>query len=156
MKTSVLLLLASPVLAEATTSTFTWNNPNTNYTVDSTNYEDEQTGMKVNEMRRTWEDYFFYAFSAKSVSSELTVAECSTSQECDNSGEMTQCCVSTSLYHPATDTQDIMYRCMTKTVANANINMQLDDFSVNMKCVKGGAQMLAVGASAAALALSLF
>ena len=50
-----------------------------------------------------------------------------------------------------------MYRCMTKSLINANIDLQIEDFSVNMKCVGSGAKMLAVGASAAAMvALSLY
>ena len=60
---------------------------------------------------------------------------------------MTDCCVNTVLLHPATGTQDVQYRCMSKAVVDSNIDFQLGDFSVNMKCIGSGAAALAVGAS---------
>ena len=55
------------------------------------------------------------------------------------------------MYHSATDTQDSMYRCMSKSVVDANIDMTLGDFRVNMKCIGSGAAALAVGASMVSL-----
>ena len=113
-------------------------------------YHDPETKTMIEEMRQKWDDYFFYSFQAKNVTEEaaaILTNECSTSQECSDSAETTQCCVNTVLNHPATGTKDIMYRCMTKSVVNANINMELGDFQVNMKCMGSAASALAVGAS---------
>ena len=85
MKTATLLLLASPVLAEQATSTFTFEDEDHNVSGSDSTYTTED-GTRVHEMRRKFKDYFYYAFSAKEVSNELTIAECSTSQECDDSG----------------------------------------------------------------------
>ena len=64
---------------------------------------------------------------------------------------MTKCCVSATMHHKASGTKDSMYRCMTKAVAESNIDMKLADFEVSMKCMgKNSAAML--GASIATLA----
>ena len=157
MKTTLALFLAPAVLcADPQTSTFTFNDPAKNTTVETTSYVDPESKNKIHEMRQTWRDYFLYAFEAKNVTDSVQVAECSTETECDNSGKLSQCCVSAVLHHKASGTQDIMYRCMTKAVAQTNLNMQIADFEVNMKCVGSGAQLLAVGASALLVAQTLF
>ena len=106
---------------------------------------------KIKEMRKKFTDYFEYALEAKGVASNTTIPTCSTTQECADGGMMTKCCVSATMHHKASGTKDSMYRCMTKAVAESNIDMKLADFEVNMKCMgKNSAAML--GASIATLA----
>ena len=139
----VYLALATVLAVDPETKTFNFEDEN----VTITSQMAETADTKIGEMRSIWQDYFYYAMDAKNVTIGAQVNECSTTQECSDSGETTQCCVSTVLIHEESGTQDLMYRCMTKTVANANIDMQLGDFSVNMKCVGSGAAMLVAGAS---------
>ena len=152
MKFITIALLATSVAAETKpfefTSTWNLNSDIANITTNS--YYNETTHTKVNEMRRKYDDYFSYAFEAKNITmdeGDALIAECSTTQECSDSNEMNQCCVNTVLRHPATGTEDIHYRCMTKSVVDANIDFSLGDFKVNMKCVGSGAAYLAAGAS---------
>ena len=102
-------------------------------------------------MRKKFTDYFEYAMDAKGVASNTTMPTCSTTQECADGGMLTKCCVSAELHHKVSGTKDAMYRCMTKAVADANIDFQLADFSVNMKCLGKSAAAM-VGASVATLA----
>ena len=136
----------------------TFNSSRANVTENT--YFNPDTNTTISEMRRKYEDYFAYSFEAKNVTNDVAtnlIAECSTSTECDNSNEMTQCCVNTVLLHSATGTQDVQYRCMSKGAVDANIDMQLGDFKVNMKCIDSGAAYLAVSASMVTLsAMALF
>ena len=159
MKFATIMLLAAPVMAaEPKTSTWNFSDPNKNRTIESTSYEDVDTSSKIKEMRYTWSKYFYYAFEAKNVTDEVAAAECSTGNDCDNSGAATQCCVSAAMHHEASNTQDIVYRCMTKSVTHKDrdFRMSLGDFTVNMQCIGSGASFLAMGASAALVAQSMF
>ena len=130
------------------TSTYEFNSGKANVTENI--YNNPDTNTKIVEMRRKYEDYFAYTFEAKNITSEDAanlVAECSTNQECSDSQLMTQCCVNTVLLHPATGTEDVQYRCMTKAMVDSNIDFTLADFKVNMKCIGSGAAYLAAGAS---------
>ena len=138
--------------------TFTFEGAKANVT--STTAVNPQTHTVLSTMRRKYRDYFAYSFKAKNVTNEeagLIIAECDTSSDCGDSGETQHCCVNTVLRHPATNTQDIQYRCMTKNVVNANVDLELGDFSVQMKCMGSGAATLfgsVIGA--AAVMASLF
>ena len=111
----------------------------------------EDSQNKIKEMRKKFTDYFEYAMEAKGVADTTQVPTCSTSQECADGGMMTKCCVTTVLHHKASGTKDAMYRCMTKAVAEANIDFQRADFSVNMKCLGKDAAAM-IGASIATIA----
>ena len=116
---------------------------------------------KAKEMRVKFNDYFEYALQAKKIAEDedLSLPECSTSQECGDSGKLQKCCVNAVFHHKASNTKDVMYRCMPTAVVDANIDFQLGDFEVQMNCegqVNSGAAMLATGASLALVAASLF
>lgn len=110
----------------------------------------EEANNKIKEMRKKFSDYFEYAMDAKGVAANTTIPTCSTTQECADGGMMTKCCVTATLHHKNTGTKDSMYRCMTKAVADSNVDMKLADFEVSMKCLGNSAAML--GASVATLA----
>ena len=143
---------------EPTTSTWNYNSEKANVT--TTTIRDPNTHSKITEMRRKYRDYFAYSFMAKNITEEdagLMIADCSSASECADSGETQQCCVHTVLKHKATNTQDVQYRCMTKEVVHANMDITLGDFSVKMMCMHSGAFALATGAlSAMSVAASLY
>ena len=148
MKFAYVVLLAAPVLAEEPySSKFEFNSDKG--TTSENIVSDPSTNSKISEMRRKFDDYFAYSFDGKNItnSDAAVFSECSTSQECSDSGQMTKCCMNTVLLHEATGTQDVMYKCMTKSIADVNIDMYISDFKVNMKCLGSGASILAVGAS---------
>ena len=155
MKFAASLLLAT-VFADDKGYETTFHFENEDMTSTTSVLNDPETGSKISEMRQKFSDYFSYSFNAKGLSmDEATQAQCSTSQECDTTGELTQCCVSAQLTHTDTDTKDVMYRCMTKTVANAGLDLVLDNFQVKLECIGSGAAVL--GASVASLvALTLY
>jgi hypothetical protein len=111
-------------------------------------------------MRKTWEDYFMYAFKQKGMPEKtangVVLPSCSTAQECNEDGKKSMCCVNTVLHHTATGTKDINYKCMTKAVIDINTNLKLGDFEVHMNCVGSGAKFLALGGAAVLVASSLY
>ena len=107
-------------------------------------------------MRKTWEDYFMYAFKQKGMAENSAVASCTTAQECNDSGKKSMCCVNTVLHHKSTGTKDINYRCMTKAVIDVNTTMKLGNFEVTMNCVGSGAKFLTLGGAAILVASSLY
>ena len=115
---------------------------------------DKENKTMVSEMRKTWENYFEYAFKSKGIKEGdvdgTDLPSCSSAQECGDSGKKQVCCVNTVLHHKASGTKDINYKCMTKAVVDANVDMTLGDFDVKMKCVGSGAKFLSVGTVAAA------
>merc|ERR1719446_1024995 len=108
-------------------------------------FDKENKSMK-SQMRKTWEDYFMYAFKQKNMADDGTQPSCATAQECNTNGHKSMCCVNTVLHHKASGTKDINYRCMTKAVIDANVEMKLGDFEVHMDCVGSGAKHLTLGA----------
>lgn len=122
-------------------------------------YVNKDTDTKIQEMRTKFDDYFWFAYEGKKLNEKDagTYNECSTTNECDKSGLLTQCCVNAVMKYPKTGEWDNMYRCMTTAVADANFEMNLGDFQVNMQCIGNGAAALAAsGAVATLAALSLF
>ena len=72
---------------------------------------------------------------------------------------MQKCCVNTVLYHRASNTKDINYRCMTRAIVDANVNMKMGDFEVTMHCigkVRSGAMALAGASVASLVAMTLY
>ena len=55
-----------------------------------------------------------------------------------------------------TGVQHQNYRCMTKTVVNANFDLTIDDMDVSMRCASGAIAMGVSALSAAALAMTLY
>ena len=148
MKTTIALLVAvASAQMDAPQMTSITFNSDTTY---NSTYSKDDTQNKIKEMRKKFTDYFEYALDAKGVDANTTLPTCSTTQECSDGGMLTKCCVSATLHHKVSGTKDAMYRCMTKAVADANVDMQLADFSVSMKCLGSSAAM--IGASVATLA----
>ena len=109
-----------------------------------------------NEMRSTmiekFSDYFMYALKTR-TQKQLGNPECSTSAECGDSNLLTYCCVNAVMKHEKSGQWENIHRCMTKGIVDANFNMNLGDFTVNMQCVGSGAKALAAtGVAAATLA----
>ena len=87
------------------TSTYEYNSSKANVTENV--YSNPETNTIVKEMRRKYSDYFYYTLKARNITNdqaEGVIADCSTNQECDNSGVQTQCCVNSVMKHPATGT----------------------------------------------------
>lgn len=159
----------SPVNADTTTatpakkSTVTtekWEQVKNGVTTKFESTFDKENKTMSSQMRKTWEDYFAYAFKQKGMPEKtangVVLPSCTSAQECNNSGKKSMCCVNTVLHHTATGTKDVNYRCMTKAVIDSNIDMKLGDFEVHMNCVGSGAKFLAIGASAILAAASLY
>ena len=121
---------------------------------------DKENKTMVSEMRKTWENYFEYAFKTKGIKEGdmdgTELPSCSSAQECGDSGKKQVCCVNTVLHHKASGTKDINYKCMTKAVVDANVDMTLGDFEVHMNCVGSGASFLSVGTAAILIATTLY
>ena len=80
--------------------------------------------------------------------------ECSTSSECDQSGYMTMCCAKVVMFDPKTDTKDGMFRCLNKGIVLADVDMNIGDFNLQMRCLESSAVKLVGGAVAAASVLA--
>ena len=121
---------------------------------------DKDNKTMTSQMRKTWEEYFMYAFKQKGMPEKdangVELPSCATAQECNQNGQKSMCCVNTVLHHTATGTKDINYRCMTKAVIDSNVDMKLGDFEVHMNCVGSGAQFLTLGGAAILVASSLY
>ena len=111
----------------------------------------------IKEMRRQYRNYFVYSVDAKGVAANMvdnTLLDCDVNTDCGNSGNEAQCCVHTELFHAASNTKDIHYKCMTKKMAHANMDIQLGDMQVKMRCLGSGATYLALTAVTTAAAMS--
>lgn len=68
------------------TKTLNWSSEKVNVTETTISGEDS----RVKEMRRKYRDYFDYSFSGKNITNEEAgkmIAQCSTGEECADSGE---------------------------------------------------------------------
>ena len=138
---------------EGYTKTMTFESPKANVTTTTMKEGD----TKIKEMRRQYRNYFVYSLDAKGVESGLAdtfATDCDTNTDCGNSGNEAQCCVHTELFHSASNTKDVHYKCMTKKVAHANMDIQLGDMQVKMRCLGSGATVLALSAVTTAAAMS--
>ena len=121
---------------------------------------DKDNKTMTTQMRKTWEDYFMYAFKQKGMPEKtakgVVLPSCSTAQECNEGGKKSMCCVNTILHHKGSGTKDINYRCMTKAVVDSNVDMTLGNFEVHMNCVGSGAKFLSLGGAAILVAASLY
>ena len=121
---------------------------------------DKDNKTMTTQMRKTWEDYFMYAFKQKGMPEKtadgVVLPSCSTAQECNEGGKKSMCCVNTILHHKGSGTKDINYRCMTKAVVDSNVDMTLGSFEVHMNCVGSGAKFLSLGGAAILVAASLY
>ena len=136
-----------------------------NYTKPEKNYTSSGYMVKPNddqvvvEMRKTFKDYFYYAFKAKGLSQddmEGITTDCSTDQECDNSGKMQACCMQVTMFHRATDTRDVKYKCMTKSKITANVDITMENYTYKMRCQSGAATLAATVVGTAAVLASLY
>ena len=164
MKFATIMLLAAPVMCEEATTTtgtsdkaarvqtFTFEDENGSGSVAVLEDPNDDSRRKV--MRRTFDDYFTYAYEGHLIPDDelSTVPQCTLDTECGDGGEVAKCCVRSVLKHKVDETNEIYYRCMTKKVAEANINMSIGPIEANMKCVGSGAKALLASASALTLA----
>ena len=114
-------------------------------------------------MCKKFNQYFEYALKLKKDSKKAMkkgFVECTTSQECGSEGNVKFCCADAVFHHKASGSKDNTYRCMSKKVADRNINVNIGDFEVQMRCVDSvgsGATYLTAGLTAATLvAASLY
>ena len=146
MKYVTLTFLAGQavVSADATSFNLTFENQDTNVII---------TNNTITDMRQQFKDYFRDQYEDWNTTS---LNDCSTTQECDDDNSIEQCC-SKSVISEVGGTTDTIYKCMSKYVAGANIDLSLSDYSVTMKCVGSGAHQLVAGAAVAlASSLTLF
>ena len=61
---------------------------------------------------------------------------------------MTKCCSKTVMYDPKSETKDVTYRCINKGIVLGDIDMQLGDFTLQMRCLESSATKLVGGAVA--------
>ena len=92
--------------------------------VRNTQYND---GTVVTTMRQMFDDYFLYALDVRNGTLD-SVPQCTVNTQCDDSGFVTKCCTRSVMYHPATNTKDVQYRCMNKGIAQFDLNMNLGDY----------------------------
>ena len=92
-----------------------------------------------------FDDYFFYAFDQYDMTEgeNNVTSDCSTTQECGNTGLLASCCVNVvmameefSYYGEGEKTYHNMYRCMNTAVVSANWEMTLGDMVVQMECLE--------------------
>ena len=72
------------------TQNYTYNSTNANVT--SNTYSNPDTKTMISEMRHKYNDFFAYSMDLKNVTNDEAtglIAECSTTQECSDSNEMT-------------------------------------------------------------------
>ena len=155
---------AAPAAKDATkksgVTTSKWEQTKNGVTTKFEGTFDKDNKTMSSEMRKTWEEYFYYAFKSKGMPEKnangVAIPTCSTAQECNSSGKKSMCCVNTVLHHTASSTKDVNYRCMTKAVIDSNVDMKLGDFEVHMNCVGSGAKFLTLGAASILVAASLY
>ena len=166
MKFATMMLLAAPAMCQEATmttdettsekqakvSTFTFDDENGTYSQST--YFNPNDNSTRKEMRRTFDDYFTYAYEGHLVPDDeaAVVPQCTLDTECGDGGAVSKCCVRSVLKHKVDNTNEVYYRCMTKSVAEANINMSIGPIEANMKCVGSGAQKLIAGVTSLTLA----
>ena len=107
-------------------------------------------------MRQEFYDYFEYALQIQNGNA-WDVPECRLNSECDNGSYVTKCCSKAVMTDPMSGETNVEYRCMSKGVAQFNLDMNIGDFKLQMKCLNDGASKLVAGVlAAAAVASTLF
>ena len=88
---------------------------------------------KFTEMCKKFNEYFEYALKMRKHA-EATMkkgfVECSTSQECGTEGKVKFCCANAAFHHRASNSKENTYRCMSRKVADKNVNVEIGDFEV--------------------------
>mmetsp|Transcript_886 Transcript_886/g.1087 ORF Transcript_886/g.1087 Transcript_886/m.1087 type:complete len:200 (-) Transcript_886:46-645(-) len=122
-------------------------------------YVGSTTGMDetsyITEMRQVFTDYFQYALEIKNSTSDGV--DCQVNKECDpGMGFYTKCCSKVVMQHPSTGMKDVSYRCMNRGVAQFNLDMTIENYSVQMQCLDNAKKLAASALAAAAVAATLF
>merc|ERR1719313_1599809 len=140
----------------------TWNNGthdaynSVNYVVTGDRSEDADRSewTLYKETVKKFDQYFWYSLQTKNLQVGEEQPQCQLDSDCGGLGS-TKCCVNAVMLKDD-GTQHQTYRCMTKAVAQANMEMTIDDFTINIAC-ESGAKFLGVGlASAAMVAATLY
>ena len=171
MKFSLIALVATVAAAE---EKLDLSKPSTDPNVKNVHYTSSKNGVEkvytaqynkedhtmISEMRKKFDDHFQYAFKAKGVKDDdlasMNLPQCSSSQECGDTGDKQMCCVNTVLHHPDSGISDVNYKCMTKGVVDSNVDTKIGNFEVHMKCVGSGASALTLGGAALLIASTLY
>ena len=116
--------------------------------------EDKESRTVVKELIKKFDQYFYYAMETKNLEIGQVEHQCTIDSQCGKEGDVkTKCCVNAIMQDKESNTEDQIYRCMSKTVADANMDMKINDMTVSMRCASSAAYMSAAfAASAASLA----
>ena len=121
-----------------------------NYVV-SGDKDNKEERTVVKELIRKFDQYFYYAMETKNLEIGSEQHQCQLDSQCGTEGGiMTKCCVNAIMKNTTSNTQDQIYRCMTKTVADASMDLKINDMQVSMRCASGAAYISAAFAASAA------
>ena len=126
--------------------------------LDSKDKESRKNWKMYEETQKKFDKYFYYTLETKNLEIGSEQGQCQVDSDCGGSGEAQKCCVNAIMRDKETGVQHQNYRCMTKSVVNANFDLTIDDMDVSMRCSQAtGAISMDVSAlSAVALAMTLY
>ena len=112
--------------------------------------DDKKNRQMVKETIKKFDQFFYYALQTKNLEMGTEKHQCTLDSNCGDEGESTKCCVNAIMKNTTTNKQHQVYRCMNKAVANANMDMTINDMSVSMRCQSSAAYLTATFAASAA------
>lgn len=108
------------------------------------------------EYRVKFDKYFEYGMDTQNMKAGSMTKQCSKSKDCNGRYFNNMCCVSAVMTNKVTNKQDSMYRCMNSRLAQANLQMSMDNMKVSMRCIDSGAMYMTTAFLASMVSIVLF
>jgi len=96
--------------------------------------ERKKNKSSMMEYRVKFDQYFEYGMQATGLAKGSMTKQCSNTKDCNGMYYSKMCCVSSIITDKKSGTQDSMFRCMNYRLAQANFQMKMDDFAIQMQC----------------------
>lgn len=122
-----------------------------NYIVNK-NGEDKHDKQYIKRTTKKFDNYFLYAIESKNLEIGSEQGQCKIDADCGDSGYVTKCCSQAILKDAKTGKQHENFRCMTRSVVNANMDLKINNMTVTMRCSNAVQMGVTFAASAATLA----
>ena len=116
------------------------------------NKEDPKNKKYVKRTVKKFDEYFLYAIQSKNLEIGSEQGQCKLDTDCGDTGYTTKCCVSAILKDHESGTQHENFRCMNKGIVKSNMDLQINNMTVSMRCTDAMYMGASFAASAATLA----
>ena len=122
-------------------------------------YATDDSGESYMRQVQKFDQYFNFAIDHMNAAPGTMVQSCASSSDCVSNYDK-HCCVNVVMRDGETGRVNNIYRCMTEAVADANMQVSIEGWEVQMSCIggaSGAASMAASGIAALGLAgMALF